>query len=222
MAEKNSFIFYRSFFEAASALPPEDKPKLLEAITEFALNQREIELSPLAQGMFCLIKPLLEANHRRFANGTKGGRPKTETKPKPNLTHKLNVTETKPYNTNTNSNYNKNTNITPPDEIPFEFEVIAKNAGLDPETCKMEYVKFRNYYKDRPDSRIKGFAGLWENWCLQVRKKTVDVKEPQKVDNRTPAQKEKSEYERLITLKNAGQWLNPQQEAIIKKYEAKI
>jgi len=109
---RDSFIFYRSFFEAAKTLKMKDKLKLFEAICEYALNDTEIELSGAADGMFKLLKPQLDANTRKYENGCKGGRPKknlNETKPKP----KRNQTVSKPkrnYNDNDNDNDNDNVN----------------------------------------------------------------------------------------------------------------
>ena len=87
---KDSFIFYRSFFEASKPLNSEQKAELFNAICEFALNQNETKKDPLVEGMFALIKPQLEANNQRYENGKKGGRPITKAKPKRNQ----NVTKT--------------------------------------------------------------------------------------------------------------------------------
>jgi hypothetical protein len=88
---KDSFIFYRSFFEALSALGGEDRLELYDAICNLALNQMESELKPISKAIFGLIKPQIEANHKRYLNGFKGreygklgGRPKTQTKPQQN------------------------------------------------------------------------------------------------------------------------------------------
>lgn len=69
---KQSFIFYRSFYEAAQALSDEQKGALYNAIIQFALEQNEVATDPIVKAMFSLIKPQLEANQRRYENGTKG------------------------------------------------------------------------------------------------------------------------------------------------------
>ncbi len=74
MTEKNSFIVYRSFYIGIQALKKKDRLQLYDAIFEFGLNHNEIDLKPLPQAMFELIKPQLEANHRKFLNGKKGGK----------------------------------------------------------------------------------------------------------------------------------------------------
>ena len=116
--QRDSFIFYRSFFEASKPLPAEDRIKLLDAIFEYGLNENQIELPALAEAMFCLIKPQLSANHKRFKNGKKGkdygklgGRPKKKSRgylgvsdSNPKLTPNNNV------NLNLNPNVNENVN----------------------------------------------------------------------------------------------------------------
>ena len=112
METKDSFIFYRSFFEAASALPDTERLHLMDAICEFGLNHKQLELDALSKAMFCLIKPQLEANHKRWVNGNKGGRPKAsedvkETKRKPKENQKKTKAEPN-KNVNVNDNVNKN------------------------------------------------------------------------------------------------------------------
>ena len=114
MSNKDSFVVYRSFYDAMQPLPEEAQLQLYKAIFEFGLNHKELELDDLPKAMFALIKPQLEANHKRWVNGNKGGRPKepknnlkeTKTKPKQNL----NKTKHKP-NVNVNDNDNVNDNV---------------------------------------------------------------------------------------------------------------
>lgn len=109
---RDSFIFYRSFFESFEGLSKKDRLILFEAVCNYALNDIEPELNGIPLAIFKLLKPQLDANIRRYENGCKGGRPKkTETKPKQNLTK----TKTKPnnndnHNLNDNDNHNHNHN----------------------------------------------------------------------------------------------------------------
>jgi len=127
---RDSFIFYRSFFEAAEDLCPEEKCQVFDAICDYALNFKEPSLEGTPKLAFRLIKPQLDANIARFNNGQKGGRPsskKTKPKPKQNLTktkvkpnHNLTETKHKPLtdlgyttekpNVNVNGNVNGNDN----------------------------------------------------------------------------------------------------------------
>lgn len=102
--ERDSFVFYRSFYEAIKDLDKKEQSNLLSAICELALNGNEIELNGISSTIFKLIKPQINANLKRYRNGSKGGRPKTEKKPKENQSK----TKHKP---NVNDNVNVNENI---------------------------------------------------------------------------------------------------------------
>lgn len=90
---RDSFIFYRHYYEALKELPRDIQGEIYTAIMEYGLYGKETEnLKPIASSIFKLIKPNLESDYRRFENGCKGGRPKkstnqekTEVKPKENL-----------------------------------------------------------------------------------------------------------------------------------------
>lgn len=84
MEKRDSFIFYRSFFEAVSNLNKRDQTTVLLALCDYALNGVEPELSGVPSSMFLLIRPNLDANQRRYENGKRGGRRKTKDEPGPN------------------------------------------------------------------------------------------------------------------------------------------
>ena len=108
--ERDSFIFYRSFYEGIKELPRDIQGEVLTAVMEYGLNGVTTEnLKPIAKGMLALIKPQLDANNKRFENGKKGaehgkkgGRPKKETPKKP----QENPNETPNVNVNDNVNVN--------------------------------------------------------------------------------------------------------------------
>ena len=131
MSKRDSFIFYRSFFEATLPLNKEQKAELFDSICEFALNQNEVESEGIVKGMFGLIKPQLEANYRRYLNGMKGGKPKQkQTKSKPNANQTL--TKTKPNaNVNLNDNVNANDNLNVNGNDIKEQEVIFPFNSLE-------------------------------------------------------------------------------------------
>lgn len=103
MKKRDSFIFYRSFYESILELPEESQKDVLLAIANYSLNFKEPELTGLSRAIFILIKPQLDANNKRFENGSKGGRPKGRNKPNNNQ----NETKAEP---NKNVNVNKNDN----------------------------------------------------------------------------------------------------------------
>ena len=90
--QKDSFIFYRSFYEAIKELPKENQLNIYNAIIELSLNKKELELSGIEKTIFTLIKPNILNAIKNYENGCFGGRPnkpknnpiKTQSKPKNN------------------------------------------------------------------------------------------------------------------------------------------
>lgn len=136
---RDSFIFYRSFFESFDGLSKKDKLILFDAICNYALNDIEPSLAGVPLSMFKLLKPQLDANIRRFENGCKGGRPKktepkpngnlTETKPKPNNNHNLNLNLN--LNDNDNDNHNAFASSGSGSEDEFNIFKMLGGEGID-------------------------------------------------------------------------------------------
>jgi len=103
--QRDSFIFYRSFFDAMLPLNNDQKAELMQSICKFALDHEEVAEDSLVKAMFSLIKPQLEANYNRWINGNKPKQNKSKTKAK----RKQNVSKTK-ANENVNDNVNDNVN----------------------------------------------------------------------------------------------------------------
>jgi hypothetical protein len=100
---RDSFIFYRSFFEATKTLEPEQAADLYYAICSYALDQKELQLDNIGQALFSLIKPQLDANYKKYMNGKKKAK-----------SSKTQAKKSKPIanvNANANANYNVNDNI---------------------------------------------------------------------------------------------------------------
>jgi hypothetical protein len=111
---RESFIFYRSFYEALKDLEGKDFEIVIKAICEYALNEKEIDLDGLPKALFTLIKPQIDANNERRINGCKGGRPKKtngyDTKKPTVMNNETNGYDTKKPNDNDNENVNVNVN----------------------------------------------------------------------------------------------------------------
>ena len=167
---RDSFIFYRSFFESFDGLSKKDKLLLFDAICNYALNDIEPQLNGVPLAMFKLLKPQLDANTRRYENGLKGGRPK-KTEAKPNENQK----ETKPKR-NDNVNDNDNDNVNDNDnglgsigrgryQCDDEFNIWKR---LTPEDIDVLYEKFPNsggllidaVYEDVKAKKTKVKSGL--------------------------------------------------------------
>lgn len=73
--ERDSFIFYRSFYESVKDLPKDIRLEVFTAIIEYALYGRQPEvLKPFAKSIFTLIKPNIDVNTARYENGKKGAK----------------------------------------------------------------------------------------------------------------------------------------------------
>ncbi|MCH5234501.1 MAG: hypothetical protein J1E16_04345 [Muribaculaceae bacterium] len=89
--ERDSFIFYRSFYEGLKCMDEHVQLQVFTAIAEYALDGIEpTNLSKEAQGMFHVIRPQIDANNARYTNGKKGakygklgGRPRKNPVPAP-------------------------------------------------------------------------------------------------------------------------------------------
>lgn len=131
MEKRESFVFYRSFYECVKEMPPKSANALFIAICEYALNRKEPDLKGLESGIFAMIKPQIDANNKRYENGKKGGRPKGQNEePKENQnkttgfknngdSDNQSKTKEKP-NVNDNVNDNGNVNVTPISPKKFE------------------------------------------------------------------------------------------------------
>lgn len=109
--ERDSFVFYRSFYEAIKCLDDLEAIECFKAIASYALDGVETEIEGPAKAIYITVKPQIDANNRKYLNGCKGGKPKAnqdETKMKPKANQKL--TKPKP-NDNENDNDNDNENV---------------------------------------------------------------------------------------------------------------
>ena len=125
---RDSFIFYRSFYEAISELPKENQADTYDAIMQYALNQREIELTGISKAIFSLVKPQLDANYKKYENG-KQKKSKKDAKKKQ---------ETSKTETNVNDNVNVNVSDSCVDGLQKVIQFYEQNINLiTPYTLKI-------------------------------------------------------------------------------------
>ena len=91
--ERESMVFYKSFLEATDNLEPEMYKKVMRMIIHYGIYGETLKGDVIESAIFSLIKPQIDANNRRYANGKQGGRKpnQSETKAEP----KYNQDETK-------------------------------------------------------------------------------------------------------------------------------
>lgn len=157
---RESFIFYGSFFEALSCLDDDVRLKCYDAVISYALSGNEPTLDGVPKAVFALIKPQIDANNERYVNGCKGaeygkrgGRP---------LKNPIGVIDENPIgvfdenpketpNENENENVNDNENVKEKKKAtkfvkPTLEEIRAycqeRNNGVDPE-------RFFDFYESK-------------------------------------------------------------------------
>ena len=164
---KDSFVFYKSFYDAIKKIPDEYQLELYNAILSYSLEGLEpSDLSPIAEAMFILIKPNIDSSQKRYEtsveNGKRGGRPKQETQDKPNQNPKetqrkpkdnLQETQDKP-NQNLNEDEDVNENIDNNEDDNNEKEKNKKRKTFE-DVFKEKSVSnnFKNTLKDFIDMR---------------------------------------------------------------------
>ena len=179
---RDSFIFYRSFYEAISELPKENQADTYNAIMEYALNQEEIELTGISKAIFSLVKPQLDANYKKYENG-KQKKSKTEAKQKQtkskigtNVNENVNVNDNDNVNVNDNDNenvgdscvdglqevvdfYNENIGLI----TPYGLEVLSDYAKEMPTDLIIYAMEISVEANVRTIQYIKGILNNWSN-----------------------------------------------------------
>lgn len=96
MEDIQGFTFYRNYYEIIKYLPTKDRLQLYDAILQYMFESKEPELKDLLKGIWVNIKMPLDNNKKNIINGKKGGRPKTEEKPKNNPKETQIITQKEP------------------------------------------------------------------------------------------------------------------------------
>lgn len=164
---RDSFVFYRSFFEALQDVPIEERACIYDAICAYSLNDIEPKLTGMQLAIFKLIRPNIDSNKRKYENGKKGasfgkkgGRPKkdnpsqTPTKPQDNPSQTRNV--------DVDDNVDDDVNVNVSTEVDINKEKIEKEKNLSlldrTQKFKDELIPFvEQYGKDM----IRAFFDYW-------------------------------------------------------------
>lgn len=170
---KDSFVFYRSFYESTKDLPDESRLRLFDNICELALNSKDIDgLHGIEINIFTLIRPQIEANNQRYENGKKGGRPNKKTigyekekttgyeieKPNVNVNENVNVND----NENIKENNTKEKRFKKPTLSEVEEYCNERNNNIDPNKF-YEYYETNNW-KDKDNKPIKNWKQKMITW----------------------------------------------------------
>ena len=160
-------IFYKSFYDGIEQMPEDEQLAAYKMIFEYAFNDIQMPYDGLANVVFHLVKPQIDANRKRRSDGEKGGRPKKETigfedkKPVVSKTEK----NEKP-NVNVNENVNVNANVkkrlAPDDESPCAGRFLLNDA-TEYAVSENDVVTYQQLY---PGIDVRQELRNIEAWCL--------------------------------------------------------
>lgn len=77
---RESFVFYRSFYEAIEKLPDDQQLKVFKALANYALNGIDENIDGVAGAMLICFRPQIDANNRRYKNTCKAVHDKSKAK----------------------------------------------------------------------------------------------------------------------------------------------
>ena len=182
MIKRDSFVFYKSFYDSIRELDPTDQVQIYNAIFQYQFDGSLADLKGVAKSIFTLILPLLDTNNKRYENGCKGGKPKnnqnvTKNKPKDNQTltklePKDNQNETK---LEPNSNLMNNVLCIMNNDLCNNNKYIVEDNNAFNEIIDYLNVKTKQHYKtttNKTKRLIK--ARLNEHFTIADFKKVID------------------------------------------------
>ena len=159
--ERETMIVYRSFFESLKGCEKTVQADVWNAIFEMGFNQKEVELDGLSKTLWLLIKPQIEANLKRFINGSK-----------PKLKQSKSETEAKPKRerseseaNNNNNNNNNNITRTPPKNKQPILEDVITFFNENNYTTESATKAFNYYHPEWKDSNGRKVL----NWKQKMR-----------------------------------------------------
>lgn len=141
MLDRDSFIFYRSFFEAIRELNADEQALTFCAICDLALNGKETELTGTPKIVFTLMKPQILVNNRRYLNGCKPKKNK-QNGSKAEANHKQNGSKAE-------ANVNDNDIKTYAHQDARVSENDSKNNALKDSDLKNEFEKLWESYPNK-------------------------------------------------------------------------
>lgn len=203
---RDSFIFYRSFYEAISELPKENQADSYNAIMRYALDQEEIELTGISKAIFSLVKPQLDANYKKYENG-KQKKSKTEAKTKQAKSKKVtNVNDNVNENVNVNVNDNDNVSDSCVDGLQKVISFYEENIGL---ITPYGVEVLEDYTKDMPANLIIYAMQI----SVEANKRTIKyikaiLNNWQKAGIKTLTQAKEENHKKKNENKEIEEWLN--------------
>lgn len=230
---RDSIVFYRSFWEAIKQLPEKERLESLTAILEYGLDEIEPKSAGVASAMFLMAKPQIDANNRRYQNGTKGGRPTTKTKEeqeelkKDNLVHdgsnleltkdnlditktNLELTSDKPNEKDNvkekdNVNDNNKKTFTPPSVSDVSDYCNLNGYGIDPESF-VDFYASKGWMVGK--NKMKDWKASVRTWARSQRQELTAKGSKNQFHN---FDQRDTDYDALM-LKQVKDWVGEKQD----------
>lgn len=145
---RDSFVFYRSFYEAVKSQDDKTISDLFKAICEYALNHEEIELNGIEKMAFELIKPQLEANYKKALSGCKGGQARAKQSQAKGKQNEAKTKQTQAKGKQSQANINVNANVNVNDNV----DIISNSKKIYGEfkNVKLTDDEYSKLAKDYP------------------------------------------------------------------------
>ena len=159
--KKESFVYYRSFWDAIRTRPDNERLTVYDAIFLYAFDGKQSDLQGFESSIFTLIKPQIDANHRKWENGHKGGRPSS---------NKARHMDYERISEEITSGF-KNKNLMNNEEGVMDNEegvMSNKKREMKNEECSNENL---NYQWKKPSKKFEQF---WELYPNKVAKKQTE------------------------------------------------
>ncbi|MEY3414947.1 MAG: hypothetical protein RI930_201 [Pseudomonadota bacterium] len=205
---RDSFIFYRSFFEMAEQMNDQEQLSFFRAICQLALNGQEVQLSGMPKIAFIGAKPNILANTTRYQNGKKGaehgkkgGRPKTPRKPLENPSGVLENNPKETPNKDVNYNYNQNKDVKSEIIIPnfidqILFDEFLQQRKKDKNPIEGMALKLTIEDLEKWENKNKGNANLAVKNAIKGGWKSLVEPKTQSLGSGYNSQNQKSDYEK--------------------------
>ena len=156
--KRDSFIFYKSFYEAIKELPESEQNLVLNSIMEYHFLGKEKSLSGIPSAIWQLIRPQLDSNNRKYINGLQPkNRSKTEAKDK----QKISKTEA-------NVNVNENDNV---NEATKKYFFNGDNFNINIKQSELWLSKFNGYDERSLFEKLETIDGYYSG----VKKKPQNI-----------------------------------------------
>lgn len=211
MAEfNNSFVFYRSFYDAMKLLDNDDKSDFINLICELAFNGVEPDFkntgySDLVKVAYTITAEQIKASIKHKINGARGGTQKGIN----NKNSGLNSGVNSPLNTNVNVNEKVNVNVKENDNVNGIHTFLEKNnlkdffinygykfvnrtldkiaeVGYKFDDPQKEFIKRLEYinkkYKDKTQTEKQGLFYSSLSWETIPEAEETKEKKPKKIN----------------------------------------